>query len=247
MGTGWLLFALACVSPALLVWWRLWAKTNSEQPFGGQRLNSAVRFCYFIGLPYLVVTTGVLPPRFLGLKGLENFISIRVTEGVAVTLADLQKAVTVLLLESLVDGRAIIGVGLLALLMLIGLRLGLARLGLELAADAQRSTLDALYNCLHWAFYRGIFWVITGDLYSGVVWGAVWVIGEGALVAWTQKDWQNQSLYYLTSTIILILTATIFYYSPNLWLLSLVHLGLVAVINAHPAGKTAGQINPQIS
>jgi hypothetical protein len=139
-----------------------------------------------------------------------------------------------LLLEGLADGSLMIGVGLAALILLVGLRLGLARLDLTFAIDPHASVLDTLYDCLHWAFYRGIFWVITGDLYLGVVWGLAWVMVERALVVWTQKDWQVQRLYFLTNTIILILTSTIFFYSPNLWLLGPLHLVLVTIANSRP-------------
>lgn len=233
MSTWGPLVALACVSLVLRVGWRKWAEAGSEYSTSGQRLGSAARFFYFVGFPYVAIITGVLPPRFLGLKGLEYFISINLSEGWTRTVADLQKAITMLLLEGLVDGRMMIGAGLTALLVLIGLRLGLARLGLGLAAGPNISISDTLYDCLHWAFYRAIFWVITGDLYLGVVWGLAWVMVEGVLVAWAQKDWPVQKLYYLTNTIILILTSTIFFYSPNLWLLGLVHLLLVTITNLH--------------
>ena len=228
------LIALACASLILRLGWHRWAEASSANNAAGQRLGSAARFFYFVGLPYLAIITGLLAPRFLGLKGLENFISINLSEGWATTIAGLQKATTILLLEGLADGSLMIGVGLAALLLLVGLRLGLARLDLMLATGPHPSISDTLYVCLHWAFYRGIFWVITGDLYLGVVWGLAWVMVERALVVWTHNDWQVQRLYFLTNTIILILTSTIFFYSPNLWLLGPLHLVLVAIANSRP-------------
>ena len=229
-----LLVALACLSLVLRFGWYKWAEASSTNSAPEQRFGSAARFFYFFGLPYLAIITGVLPPRFLGLKGLENFISINLSEGWTTTIAGLQKAVTMLLVEGLADGSLMIGVSLAALLVLVGLRLGLARLDLTLAINPQVSVLDTLYDCLHWAFYRGIFWVITGDLYLGVVGGLTWVMVERALVVWTQKDWQVQRLYFLTNTIILILTSTIFFFSPNLWLLGPVHLVLVTIAISRP-------------
>lgn len=224
--------ALAILSLALPVGWS-WLKGKRIKAGVGQMINEqwwnpAARFFYWVGLPYLAIISGVLPPRFLGLKGLENFISISLTGDFS---AELQKAVTIMLLEGVIDGNVMLGVGLAALLILTGIRLGLAQLGLGLGAGYHdASVLDTVYDSLHWAFYRAIFWVITGDLYLGVVWGAAWQLLEWALSAWVQKSWPAQKQHFLTNTIILILTSMIFFYSPNLWLLWPVHLALVAIV-----------------
>ena len=223
--------ALAILSLTLPVGWS-WlkgkgVKAGAGQTINEQWLNSAARFFYWVGLPYLALISGILPPRFLGLKGLENFVSTSLTGDFS---AELQKAVTVMLLEGLVDINVMLGVGLAALLILTGIRLGLAQLGLELGAGYHASVLDTVYDSLHWAFYRAIFWVITGDLYLGVVWGAAWQLLEWSLSAWVQKNWPAQKQHFLTNTIILVLTSTIFFYSPNLWLLWPVHLALVAIV-----------------
>ncbi|MBI1881890.1 MAG: hypothetical protein HYR94_27260 [Chloroflexi bacterium] len=71
----------------------------------------------------------------------------------------------------------------------------------------------------------------------GVIWGLVWVMVEWTLWTWAQRDGQVQNLYVLTNLIILILTSTIFVYSPNLWLLWPIHGGLVAIANFRPRGR----------
>jgi hypothetical protein len=225
---------LAILSLALPVGW-FWLKgtrLKAGQAINEQWVSSAARFFYFVGLPYLAMIAGILPPRFLGLKGLENFVSIN----------ELPKALTVLLLEILVDGSIVIGVGLIALLLLAGIRLSLARAGLGLGYYP--SALDTVYDSLHWAFYRAIFWLLTGDLYLGLVWGIAWVLLEGALLAWVQKSWPAQQQQFLTKMIILILTSVIFFYSPNLWLLWPIHWAMVLIVRS--GSTTKSQPDPDL-
>lgn len=227
------LITLAIVSLALPVGWswfryssawrESWPKVEEQWP------GTTARFFYFAGLPYLALTSGLLTARFLGLKGLEHFVFAGLSSGfsLALFLAEFQKAVSLLLLECLIDGGVMIQAGFLALLIVAGLRLGLAREGLPLAAVFQPSVLSATYDSLHWAFYRAIFWQLSGDLYLGLVWGVAWVLLEWILTAWVQKNRPTQPPFLLWRAILLILTATLFFYSPNLWLLWLVHLALV--------------------
>lgn len=214
-----LLAGLALVSLALPVAWAWWQKRQGEADTSEQWLPSTARFFYTVGLPYLAVIAGLLPPRFLGLKGLETIMALELNG------ASLQKAATLLLLECLADGGIVIRLGLVVLLLALGLRWGLARLGLKPLA-ARLSVLEILYDGLHWAFYYAIFWTLTDDLYLGVIGGMLWGLLEGALVAWVQRD---EPVYRLGKAVILILTATIFFYAPNLWLLWPVHGGLAFI------------------
>ncbi|MCK6624035.1 MAG: hypothetical protein L6R45_02540 [Anaerolineae bacterium] len=214
-----ILAGLALLSLALPVGWAWWQKRQGEAGINEQWLSVTARFIYGIGLPYLAVIAGLLPPRFLGLKGLETIMALDLNG------ASLQKAVALLLLECLADGGMVIRLGLAALLLALGLRWGLARLDLKPLAS-RLSVLEILYDGLHWAFYYAIFWALTGDLYLGVIGGLLWVLLEGALVAWVQRD---EPTPRLSKTVILILTATIFFYAPNLWLLWPVHGGLAFI------------------
>lgn len=210
-----LLAGLALLSLALPAGWAWWQKRQTSE----QWLSSTARFFYAVGLPYLALIAGLLPPRFLGLKGLETIMALDLNG------ASLQKAVTLLLLECLVDGGIVIRLGLAALLLALGLRWGLARLGLKPLAS-RLSVLEILYDGLHWAFYYAIFWALTVDLYLGVIGGLLWVLLEGALVAWVQR---GEPTPQLSKAVILILTAAIFFYAPNLWLLWPVHGGLAFI------------------
>lgn len=221
-----LLAGLALVSLALPVAWAWWQKRQDEAGINEQWLFSTARFIYGIGLPYLALIAGLLPPRFLGLKGMETITALDLNG------ASLQKVGSLLLLECLADGGIVIRLGLAALLLALGLRWGLARLGLKPLAG-RLSVLEILYDGLHWAFYYAIFWALTGDLYLGVIGGMLWSLVEGALVAWVQRD---DPTYRLSKAVILILTATIFFYAPNLWLLWPVHGGLAFIGTRRESG-----------
>lgn len=217
IGLGLLL--LSVVLPPGWAWWR--SRSTESQP-EEQWWHAAARFFYLVGLPYLALTSGVLTPRLLGLKGLENLAAPALgSDGIG---ADLQKAVTLLLLESVADSGVMLRLGLLALLLAALLRWSLT----GLAGEAQ-PWLHTLYDGLHWAFYRAIIWQWSGDLYAAVVWGVVLVWLEWTLTLWAQGDWPFRSTRLWQRTILLILTSTLFYYSPNLWLLWPLHLALVGI------------------
>ncbi|MCL4301621.1 MAG: hypothetical protein KJ077_38325 [Anaerolineae bacterium] len=216
------LIAWAVLSLALPVGWawrqdRL-TKAGTEPGLAEQWLNSAARFFYGVGLPYLALITGAVAPRFLGLKGLENLAALPWREDVAAWFVNLQKAAALIPLECLADGGAMIKAGLAAMLLLAGIRLSLARLSLALPVSTP-SIGEIVFEGLHWAFYRAIFWIMTGDLYLGVVWGTVWTLGEWTLVAWVQQDGALQKPQLLVKAMILIVTSALFFYVPNLWLL----------------------------
>jgi hypothetical protein len=59
-------------------------------------------------------------------------------------------------------------------------------------------------------------------------------------MAWIQKNRRQQRL--LINIIILILTATVFFYSPNLWLLWPVHLAMVVMVKKIGAGEHPPEI-----
>jgi hypothetical protein len=225
---------LAFVSLALPTGW-YWLKKRSSKTQSWQKLEQrwlgrAAEFFYFVGLPYLALLSGLLTPRLLGLKGLEHFALISASDFSVVSfVAGVQKAITLVLVEWLVDSGVMIVTGLTALMILGGVTLGLARDGIR-AGTLQSSVIDTIYHTLHWAFYWAIFWLITGDLYLGVVLGAGLVILEWGLITWLQKGWQTQQSPFSMDVIILILTSAIFFYRPNLWLLWPIHWAMVALV-----------------
>lgn len=198
-----------------------------------QWLNSAARFFYWVLLPYLALITGALSPRFLGLKGLENLATLSWDGDLAAVLADLQKAASLILLECLADAGSMVKVTVPAVLFIAGLRIGFSRLGLVLPASIS-SAWEIVFEGLHWAFDRAIFWLMTGDLYLGVVWGTIWTLLEGVLVIRVRPNGPVQKQRMLVKAILLIVTSTLFFYAPNLWLLWPVH-GVLAFLLTSPA------------
>jgi hypothetical protein len=230
---AWWAAAFALLSLALGVGWP-WLRTKNQfwQNVNEQWPGRAARFFYFVGLPYLALISGVLSTRLLGLKGLEYFllIDVEAASESGRLVAEIQYAGLLMLLEWFVDSSITIGVGLVALMVLAGVTLGLARAGVVVAGNLGMTAVGVIYYGLHWAFYRAIFWLITGDFYLGVVWGAALVMLEARLVARLQPDRPEQQPRFLLNSIILILTGTVFFFSPNLWLLWLVHGGMVALV-----------------
>jgi hypothetical protein len=223
---------VAFLSLVLAVGWEGVRQKRAGDPFWQQVSEQwhgrLAQFFYFVGIPYLTVIFGVVTPRLLGLKGAEHFALINWQSDTLA--AQIQQAFTLLLLEWLLDSSSMILGGLLALLLLAAVWLGLARSGATIPPLGQ-SVLGTAYASLHWTFYRAIFWMVTGDLYLGVVLGAALVLLEWGLIDHLKKRQPLQNPRLLTQTLLLILTATIFYYTPNWWLLFLVHLAMVAVVN----------------
>ncbi len=230
-----LVFGLALFSMVLLVGWCvLRQKKTGEtiwQKFTEQWPGHIAQFFYFVGIPYLAIILGQITPSLMGLKGVEHIALINWDSDFVA--GQVQQAVALVLLEWLFDLPAAVIVGVLAIIILAAVWASLLRYPLLL--DSPRfSVLTAIYYGLHWAFYRAIFWLLTGDLYLGTVLGAAWVILEWVLCQLVQKQQPVRRQRFLINTIILTLTATVFYYSPNLWLLFPVHLALMAVVSQKP-------------
>ena len=224
-------FGLAFLSMALLVgWFALKQKKTGDltwQKFFEQWPGHIAQFFYFVGIPYLAIIMGQITPGLLGLKGVEHIALINWnSQFVAVQL---QQATALVLLEWLFDLPAAVVVGCIAIIILASIWGVMLRYPLHVTPPGG-SVLIAIYYGLHWAFYRAIFWLITGDLYLGTVLGAAWVILEWMLCHLVQKQQPARQQEFLINVIILTLTATVFYYSPNLWLLFPVQLALMAIV-----------------
>ncbi len=213
-----------------------WAGFDSRKAQAGfwreaeRRGGRLAPFFYYVGLPYLAIIFGILPTRMLGLKGLEHFALIQLTGGISTaTVAELQSAASLMLFEWLLDIGPTLLPSLLALITLGGITYGLARTGIS-QTTPQLSLSRIIYYGLHWAFYRAIFWRMTDDLYLGIVLGTQMVILELILMAYLQKTWPDQQPQILMTFIILILTSSIFFYSPNLWLLWVIHWLMVVLV-----------------
>ncbi len=232
MNRHWLAIGAAVLSLILLPgWYYLKQKRNNDkfwENISEQWPGRLAQFFYFVGIPYFVIIFGGLSPKLLGLKGLDHFNLINWNSDFLAV--QVQQAITLMLLEWLLDSSLTILVGSVTLLGLVSIWLGLKRHGVEFT-PAPEPMLRTVYYALHWAFYRAVFWLITGELYLGVVLGSGLVILEWLLIQTFQNQSPTQRQQFLTSAIILILTATIFFYSPNLWLLLPIQLTMVSIIN----------------
>jgi len=239
-----LAIGLAILSLALRLGWHRIEREQANSQFGQvvavSWYKGAAIFFYFVGIPYFALISGILTPRLLGLKGVEYFALVDWNSDFLV--AQFQQASTLMLLESLLDSSVTILAGLAALSMLIALRISLIHNGVALTSHRE-SALYTIYYSLHWAFYRAIFWSITGDLYLGVILGLGFVMLEWTLASWLQRQWRERKEQLLINSIILILPSTIFFYSPNLWLLWPIHLLLVAIVNGRWHVMTPAKIS----
>jgi hypothetical protein len=117
---------------------------------------------------------------------------------------------------------------------------------LEAGQGKGRSLVQVIYQAVHWSFYRSAIWLLTDDLYLGVVGGILLVAGEWMLAPrWAERVGQRLAWEeLLMDASVLIATSVIFFFVPNLWLLLPVHW-LLAMISrrigysAYPANHTA--------
>ena len=195
-----------------------------------------LRFAYYLGLPYVTLVLGVLPSRYLGLVGLDRLPAIADTPAAANLLAQVRAAVSLLLLTWLPDLGRLAGLTALVSLLLVvtwlACRHALRPLRSVCKADPApygiadpASFSRSAYAAVHWSFYRACVWLLTGDLYLGVVGGAILVYGEWLICSWWSGPACDSTSAEprLVDASVLATTSTIFYFVPNLWLLAPVH------------------------
>lgn len=214
-----MLAGLGLLSVGLYAGWA-WLDGRPERFRPAPGLVLLARFFYFIGLPYFAMIAGLLTARSLGLVGLEHFGLIGL---------DLQRAALLLAVEWVLDSRLAIPAGLAALAVFGMVVVHLGRSGLALPPSPAFSGLNAVYDSAHWAFYRAIFWTLTGDLYLAVVAGAGLALLEWALAACVQP-YRQEGAQLRLKAMILMLTSAVFFFSPNLWLLVPAHLAMVGLL-----------------
>ena len=199
-------------------------------------IGQIARFFYFVGIPYLAVVSGLLSPRLFGLRGAEHLALIE--WDTSRVLAGIQRAFTLITLEWVFDSPVTITFGTAALLLVWLIRRNLIRHQTPLP-NLPQTLLHVFYAALHWAFYRAVVWQLTGDLYLAVVWGAALVFVEWMLIARLSRQ-QLLPAVVLAQSVILVLTAVIFYYSPNWWLLLPFHWAMVTIIDREVRDRETG-------
>ncbi|GAB4532321.1 MAG: hypothetical protein Kow0063_12690 [Anaerolineae bacterium] len=192
---------------------------------------SIARFVYYIGLPYVTVILGVVPGRYLGLVGSDKIqTGVPLAASQAGLLVHLRDYLSLLVLGWLSGVGVLLGLAVIALFFLgvawaaygyfkaslvSGDRITPAFLPLESVSLTQ-----TLYQAVHWSFYRGAVWLLADDLYLGVVGGIILVGGEWVLdTGWMKRighsPWRE---VLLIDASVLIASAVIFFFVPNLWL-----------------------------
>ncbi|HMQ52382.1 MAG TPA: hypothetical protein PKE64_04580 [Anaerolineae bacterium] len=242
---NWSLIGLLASSVALLVSWygfqarpSAWRDRLAGQP---PLLVGAARLFYFIGLPYLAILLGLLSTQQFGLTGLE-YLALVNPEG-SNLIVQIYQTTSLLLLAWLLDSGTTLLVGGLALLFVALLRWGLAQQRVEISTTAP-TFLPVLYQAVHWAFYRALCWAITQDFYLGVVLGGLVALLEMGLIDLVQGRQPLDHAGFLHQALLLSLTATVFYFSPNLWLLLPIHWALAALIPFGWPKRLASQASP---
>ncbi len=204
-------------------------------------LAAMLRFAYYVGLPYVALILGVVPGRYLGLVGLDRLqaswaASEQLETGgtLATILARARSDISLLIWSWLPDVSTMVGLGtlLLVLLSLTWLGFGYFKRSLfcvgssELLLQVEEEKhVDIVYQAIHWSFYRSAVWLLTDDLYLGILGGVLLVIVEWVLeparISSVRRALVEERL--LVDASLLVATSAIFFFAPNLWLLLPVH------------------------
>ncbi len=192
----------------------LWLARHSAavRSLPGQWLVQAGRFCFYLGIPYLVMGgwplepyRGLLPPQDLGLVGLGGAWTVNRW------------------LEAAATGAGVVLLGL-TLLLLAWFNAGRFPLAAH-PGSAWQPLVDGLYAQVHWAFYRAALAAIWGNLYLGFLGGLALVMLEWlASLAW-HWSWRQPAragAVWLQAGLAL-LTALLFLLSHNLWVCLAAH------------------------
>lgn len=189
-------------------------------------LEQAARFGYYLGIPFLAATSGAIGTDLLGIRGSE-WVAGKSFQG--------------FLREDWARGAGLATVAVMATWSvwlagrLLARRQKLAPLPTRLPGNAWQRLLDALYDQIHWAFYRSgpILWL--DDVYWGVFAGLALVLLEATLNPahrWALQDPETAAPPLLRLSIAWT-SALLFLATRNLWLTLAAHLALVGLLSAH--------------
>jgi hypothetical protein len=240
MDTRWQLVAYVFVSISLRMVAAQLSRRRTEIAWVGSLSEgwaaSVLRFVYYIGLPYVALILGVVPGRYLGLVG-PGRLREPVSGPTPTLLARVRDHLSLAFLSWLPDVGTIVGLGVIVMLFLGVIWLGYAHLrrivasGVRITPVSLRVRKDpglvrVIYQAVHWSFYRSAVWLLTDDLYLGVVGGillvgAEWMLDSG-WVACVRRAQTRDVL--LVDASVLVATSVIFFFVPNLWLLLPIHM-----------------------
>jgi hypothetical protein len=214
----WILGSVALAALGTNLLWPLRSSAVPRQPYN-RVLGQVLRFCFFVGIPYLALGgwprqpfQGLLSPENLGLVG-----------------PDARWPATRWLSAA---GTASV-LGLAALLLLTLAWVNAAKAGgtawLRFPHRPWWAILvDAIYLQVHWAFYLGAMAVVVNDWVPGVFLGLVLIYLEWSLNPFWRSQWHSETRAastWLRATLALVM-AMLFLLTRNLWVCLMVHLFL---------------------
>lgn len=214
---------------------------DGEQDFGNRRLVSylrvvfvspwieeLIRLLYYLGIPFLAAVNGLLGADLLGISGTDWAVGESVqgfpwddwVQGVGLATASTLSVLGVWFAGRLTSRRA-----------------GLVPMQLALHGPLWQRLLHALYDQVHWAFYRSgpILWL--DDVYWGTIGGLALVLLETTLnpaFRWALRNPETAGppLFRLGMAWV---TAFLFLATRNLWLTAGVHLVLAGLLGGEKA------------
>jgi hypothetical protein len=196
-----------------------WVGTIKGWPYHHWLLE-AVRFLYYIGIPYAALLRGVVLPRLMGLSHIDW------VKGIGLGMA--------------------LGGGTFLILASVWWWYTRAIASLPLSARKRRRVDSAngwvlpretIYLQTHWAFYRSIA-LLLDNYYAGIFLGFLLVTLEWAINPAWRRDLTSpwQSVNILLRWGMAFVTAIIFLFIRNLWLLVPIHWSIEVVCHRLLAG-----------
>jgi len=186
-------------------------------------VEEAIRFCYYLGIPFLAAVNGLLPADLLGIQGtawvdgqsVQGFPWAEWMQGIGLTVAAAVAMMAVWFVGRWASSRA-----------------WLVPVSPDLPGALWQRLMHAFYDQIHWAFYRSgpILWL--EDVYWGTFVGLALVLLEMLLnpsVRWSLKnsDTAGPPLFRFGMAWI---TALLFLATKNLWLTIGFHLVLAGLV-----------------
>ncbi len=207
-----------------------WLRRRVLSSVSGRAFLQIVRLIFYVGLPYATILRRALPLGVAGVRGGPD---------VAGSVWWMLGWSEVEWMQSL-DWAARVGVVaavLLALSWRNAVRAAEAPLSAEGVWPAPPwwvTLREALYDEIHWAFYRAWPLVVLGDAYWAVLIGAAMAVLEWMLDPdwWAQARGGPRRELVLVQCTWLATSAICFYLTRNLWTVVLVHVVLALAQNA---------------
>jgi len=182
---------------------------------------SVLRTIYFLGFPSLALISGLLPARFLGLKGFESLTPVDLSRsGAEITESILTQFGNVLQVWMPDFGAMAATSTLLGSLFFLYFWFYLTTLKFvdgELVVCIYPSKIDLFFDGVHWGFYRAVAWLVLGNLYLGIVGGLAMILLEYTLASRLGNHSIAAQQQIVFRVMFGLITTVTFLFAPNLW------------------------------